>query len=80
MNVVLTFYRNFIWPLTFITLISCYILLDGSAREVVYLFWMKIITSLFIGLYFEIFHSKQFYFFLQFGLFQNSAIYKCCDS
>jgi hypothetical protein len=67
MNVVLTFYRNFIWPVTFISLISCYLLFDGSAKDVVYLFWMKIITNLFMGIYFEIFHPNQFYFFYNLG-------------
>lgn len=67
MNLILTFYRNFIWPLTCITLISCYILIDGSAKDVVYLFWMKLITSLSFGIYFEFFQTHQFYFFNNLG-------------
>lgn len=67
MNVILTFYRNFIWPVTLITLISCYILLDSSPKNVVYLFWMKIITGLCFGLYVEFFQAQQFYFFNNLG-------------
>jgi nucleoside recognition membrane protein YjiH len=67
MNVILTFYRNFIWPATFITLISCYILLDSSPKDVVYLFWMKIITGFFIATCFEFVHAQQFYFFNNLG-------------
>lgn len=67
MNVILTFYRNFIWPLNCITLISCYILVEGSAKDVVYLFWMKVITGLCFGVYFEFFQTQQFYFFNNLG-------------
>lgn len=67
MNVVVIFYRNFNWPFTSITLISSYLLFEGSAKDVVYLLWMKIITSLFIGTYFELFHHKQLYFFYNLG-------------
>lgn len=68
MKVILTFYRNFIWPTTLISLVSCYLLLSGgSAKNVVYLFWMKLITSFFLGIFFEFFHAQQFYFFNNLG-------------
>ena len=67
MNVVFTFYRNFIWPATFITLISCYIVFTGSAKDIMYLLWMKLISNIALGAYFEFFEADQFYFFNNLG-------------
>ena len=67
MNVILTFYRNFIWPTTLITLISSNILLYGSAKDIVYLFWLKLISNICLGAYFEFFEAQQFYFFNNLG-------------
>ena len=74
MNVIFTFYRNFIWPVTFITLISCYVLLTGSAKDIVYLLWMKVISNACMGFYFELFEGNQFYFFNNLG-YSKSTLY-----
>lgn len=74
MNVILTFYRYFIWPATLITLISCNILFYGSAKDIVYLFWMKLISSICLGVYFEFFEARQFYFFNNLG-YSKAALY-----
>jgi hypothetical protein len=74
MNVILTFYRNFIWPVTCITLISCYGVLTGSPKDLVYMFWMKVISNVGIGFYFEFFEGDQFYFFNNLG-YSKSGLY-----
>lgn len=67
MNVILTFYRNFIWPASLITLISCNIIFYGSSKDIVYLLWMKLISNICLGAYFELFEAQQFYFFNNLG-------------
>lgn len=67
MGIVFAFYRNFIWPTAFTTLISSYLLYGGSAKNVVYMLWMKLITNFFYAAYFEFFHAQQFYFFNNLG-------------
>jgi hypothetical protein len=76
MNVIFTFYRNFIWPVTFITLISCYVLLAGSAKDLVYLFWMKVFSNAGLGFYIEFFERDQFYFFNNLG-YSKPTLYIC---
>ena len=74
MNVIFTFYRNFIWPALLATLISCNILLYGSSKDIVYLFWMKLICNIFLGVYFEFFRAQQFCFFNNLG-YSKTTLY-----
>lgn len=79
MNVIFTFYRNFIWPANLVTLVSCYLMLGGSGKNAVYMFWMKLITGFFFGVFFEFFHAQQFCFYNNLGysktrLFTTAAI------
>jgi len=68
MRVIFTFYRNFIYPATAVTAFSCYLIIsEGSAFISVYMWWMKIITSAFLGLFFHLFQSQQLYFFNNLG-------------
>jgi hypothetical protein len=67
MGIILAFYRNFIWPATLTTLVSSYLLIGSSAKNVVYMVWMKLITNFLYGTYFEFFHTQQFYFFNNLG-------------
>lgn len=48
--------------------LSCYLILwEGSAVTAIYMFWMKIITSIVWGLFFHLFGSEQLYFFNNLG-------------
>jgi hypothetical protein len=66
--VVFTFYYNFIFPATFISGLSCYLILrEGSAVTAIYMFWMKIISGLLLGVFFHLYGSEQLYFFNNLG-------------
>jgi hypothetical protein len=67
MNIIFAFYRNFIWPTTLTTLVSTYLLSGNAAGNVVYMFWMKLITNFLYGVYFEFSQVQQFYFFNNLG-------------
>jgi hypothetical protein len=73
MSVILTFYRNFVWLVIFITVLGCYLMFSaGSWTFIVVTFWMKIITNITLALFIHIFHPSQYYFFnnLGFGVLQ----------
>jgi hypothetical protein len=77
MNIVFTFYRNFIWPATFISLLSGFLILSaGSGRIGIYLFWMKILTSFGLGIFFHLFQSQQLYFYNNLG-YSKTRLYIC---
>jgi hypothetical protein len=67
---IITFYRNFIFPSLIITGIGCYFLVQAAhPLFLIYVFWMKVFTSFFLGLYFYFFraHSLMFYHNLGFS-------------
>jgi hypothetical protein len=73
MSAILTFYRNFVWLVSFITLLGCYLMFSaGSWTFIVVVFWIKIVTNISLGLFIHIFHPNQYYFFnnLRFGVLQ----------
>jgi len=76
MNVIFTFYRNFIWPASFVSLLSGYLVLQGGSGAIaVYMFWMKLFTSFFLGVFFNFFQTKQLYFFHNLG-YSKTRLYR----
>lgn len=68
MRIVLTFYRNFSWPVLGISLFGCWLIwIYGSWQYIVLVFWMKVITNTLLGLFTHIFSPDQFYFFNNLG-------------
>lgn len=68
MRTLLTFYRTVAFPLLLITVIcAAQVWTSGSAYFVFRVFWMKVITTLIIGIYIAIFRSEQFIFFNNLG-------------
>jgi hypothetical protein len=68
MQALLTFHRNFVWPVTFISMFGCLLILGaGNWLFAVNIFWTKVFTNVIIGFYFHLFHSDQFYFFYNLG-------------
>jgi hypothetical protein len=68
MAVILTFYRNFVWLVNFVTLLGCYLIwLNGSWSFVIVVFWIKLLTNIILGLYIHIFHEDQYAFFQNLG-------------
>jgi len=68
MRVIFSFYRNFIWFVTGISMFGCYMMwLYGSAAFMIFVFWVKIVTNILLGLYVNIFHDSQFYFYYNLG-------------
>jgi hypothetical protein len=78
MTRLLTFHRNFVWPLTFISLFGCFIILaSGSWLFAITMFWTKVITNTLTGFYFHLFHQEQFYFFHNLG-YTKTQLYAFC--
>jgi hypothetical protein len=68
MPAIFAFYRNFVWFSSFISLFGCLLItLYGSWTFIVVVFWGKVATNVFLGLYIHIFHSDQYHFFHHLG-------------
>jgi hypothetical protein len=68
MMAIFTFYRNFLFACSGVSLVSCfYVYYSGSWLFIVKIFWLKFFTTIAIGFYFHLFHSDQFYFFNNLG-------------
>jgi hypothetical protein len=68
MNVILLFYRNFLWFANFISLFGCLLIWAyGGWQFAIAVFWTKVGTNILLGLYVELFQHEQFYFFYNLG-------------
>jgi hypothetical protein len=75
MPAIFAFYRNFIWFSLFISLSGCLLItVHGSWAFMVVVFWGKIATNVFLGLYIHVFHSDQYHFFHHLG-FDKPRLY-----
>jgi hypothetical protein len=68
MNVILTFYRNFVSIASFVTILGCYLVwFSGSWTSITVVFWAKLCTNIVMGLFIYIFNPDQFTFFHNLG-------------
>jgi hypothetical protein len=68
MFVLFTFYRKVIWLESFLTLCGCLLIWSyGSWQFAVPVFWMKIFSNAFIGLYTFFFNNDEFVFYRNLG-------------
>lgn len=65
---ILTFYRNFLWPVMCFNLIGCYaIWASGTWTYIVVVFWIKVFVNASLGGFVHLFHSNQYQFFHNLG-------------
>jgi hypothetical protein len=68
MHVVLTFYRNFRFVASAITLFGCYLVVASESwLFVMPMFWTKIFTNVILGLLVNYFSADQFCFYANLG-------------
>ena len=62
-------YRNIAIPSNIVTIIACYTAWQSeSISELSLLFWMKLITSMFLVAYIHLFRQHLLYFFMNLGI------------
>jgi hypothetical protein len=72
-NALYTFYQNFFWPLNLVNVACCSLfMITSPLNGVVCSFWIKVISIIIIGTYFEVFHSRQLHFYFNLGYSKRS--------
>jgi hypothetical protein len=75
MRALLTFYRNFAVPSVLVSALGCLMLVkSGNPLFLVYAFWMKVFTSVLLGLYVFFFRSRYHVFYHNLG-FNTGQLY-----
>lgn len=68
MKAVLLFYRNFSVPALLLSALGCFLMIrTGIPLSLVYVFWLKIWTSILFGLYVHFFRSASYVFYHNLG-------------
>lgn len=68
MRPIVTFYRLLVFPATFFTLFTCFLLVKwGSIYYTLTLFWIKIASTALLGVVNHLSHSEHLYFYHNLG-------------
>lgn len=67
MQPILTFYRPFVYPATFFSLFTCYLLLNWGGYYVLTLLWIKTFSSALLGTVFHVSRAEQLHFYHNLG-------------